>query len=154
MTCEKFINSYLEKGLLKTQKCDFKTAEKFIFRAQKELKTAESIIDIDEDTSYTTAYSAMLHAGRAFMLSKGYRPDDGQQHKTVCEFTSEFLGEEYKIIVKKFDEMRKKRNNLVYDISISVSKTEATNVLNMAKAFIELIAGILKKENPQIKFDF
>lgn len=154
MTYEDFIKNCLAKGLVKKQKHDFMASEKFIAKAYKDLKGAQAMLDIDEEIAYTIAYTAMLHAGRAFMLSKGFRPADGQQHKTVCNFMGEFLGEKYRIIVRKFDEMRKKRNILIYDISLAVSRTESTDVMNTAKEFIKLVSDIIKKENPQMKFDF
>lgn len=154
MIYKEFINTYLEKGLIKKQKTDFKAAEKFIAKAYRDLKTAEAVLNINEDVAYTTAYTAMLYVGRAFILSKGFRPDDGAQHKTVCDFTAKFLGDDYKIIVKKFDDMRKKRNILIYDVSLSVSRTETDDIMRTAKEFIKLISDMIKKENPQIKFNF
>ena len=154
MPYDEFIKTYTEKGLIKKQKQDFQSAEKFVMKAHKDLRAAQATPDIDEDIAYTIAYSAMLHAGRAFMLSRGLRPADGQQHKTVCEFTAKNFGDEYKIIAKRFNDARKKRNILIYDISLSVSKTETVSIMLAAKEFIELISGIIKKENPQLKFDF
>lgn len=40
MTYKKFTEDYLANGLLKRQKPDFKSAEKLILRAQKDLQTA------------------------------------------------------------------------------------------------------------------
>jgi uncharacterized protein (UPF0332 family) len=92
MTYEKFLEEFLAKGLLRRQKSDLRAAEKLLLRAYKDLKTAKANLDIDEGIAYTVAYLAMLHAGRAFILLKGFRPADGYQHKTVVEFMSHFLG--------------------------------------------------------------
>ena len=61
-----------------------------IKRRYKELKAKDtkSRSDSDRRATYLLAYMAMLKTGRALMFLKGYRPDDGAQHKTVVEMTS------------------------------------------------------------------
>jgi len=152
MTYEKFLEESLSKGLLRTQKSDLRAVEKLILRAYKDLKTAKANLDIDEGIAYTVAYLAMLHAARAFILLKGFRPADGYQHKTVVEFVSYFLGDEFKAITEQFDRMRRKRNIFTYEVDISISKSEAINALSMAARFVDLIKGIIRKENPQMEF--
>jgi len=154
MTYEKFLEESLSKGLLRKQKADIRAVEKLILRGHKDLKTAKANLDIDEGIAYTVAYLGMLHAARAFILLKGFRPADGYQHKTVVEFISHFLGREFKVIVEQFDRMRRKRNIFTYEIDISISKSEASNALDKAKRFVDLIKGIIQKENPQMDFKF
>lgn len=154
MNYEKFIEEYLNKGLLKKQKASFPAVEKLINRSLKDLKAAKANLTIDEGIAYTVAYLAMLHAGRAFMLLKGFRPSDGYQHKTVVEFMSYALRDEYKNIVERFDRMRRKRNIFTYEIDISISKTEADGALETAVKFVDLIKEAIKKENPQTHFRF
>ena len=154
MTYEKFLEESLSKGLLGKQEADLRAVEKLILRAHKDLKTAKANLDIDEGIAYTVAYLAMLHTARAFILLKGFRPADGYQHKTVVEFMSHFLGREFKVIVEQFDRMRRKRNIFTYEIDISISKSEASNALEKAKRFVDLIKGIIQKENPQMGFKF
>lgn len=154
MTYEEFIDEYLNKGLLKRQHSEFFAVEKIILRANKDLETAKANLEIDEGVAYTIAYLAMLHAGRAFMLLRGFRPADGYQHKTVVEFMSYCLGEEYKNIVEHFDRIRRKRNAFIYEIDVSISETETKNALDTAVKFVNLIKDIIKKNNPQIEFKF
>lgn len=154
MTYEEFLEKSLSDGLLKRQKLDLRAVEKLILRAGKDLKTAKANLDIDEGIAYTVAYLVMLHAARAFLLLKGFRPADGYQHKTVVEFMSHFLGKEFKTIVEQFDRMRRKRNIFTYEIDISISKSEASNALDRATMFVNLVKGIIQKENPQMEFNF
>lgn len=154
MTYEKFIEEYLSKGLLKEQKPSFPAVEKLINRSLKDLKAAKANLSIDEGIAYTVAYLAMLHAGRAFMLLKGFRPDDGYQHKTVVEFMAHVLGGECKAIIERFDRMRRKRNIFTYEVDGVISKTEADGAFETAVKFVELIKETIKKENPQAHFKF
>ena len=154
MIYEKFVDEYLSKGLLKKQQSSFLSVEKLINRSAKELIAAKANLAIDEGIAYTVAYLAMLHAGRAFMLLKGFRPDDGYQHKTVVEFMSCVLGAEYENIVERFDRMRRKRNIFTYEIDISISKTEADGAFETAVKFVDLIKETVKRESPQAHFKF
>ena len=154
MSYEKFVEEYLVKGLLKKEKSSFNAVEKNILRSEKDLKTAKVNLKIDEGIAYAVAYLAMLRAGRAFMLLKGFRPADGYQHKTVVEFMGQCLGEEYKNMVDRFDRMRRKRNIFTYEIDISISYTEAENAFDTATKFTDLIKEIIKRDNPQEHFKF
>jgi uncharacterized protein (UPF0332 family) len=115
-----------------------------ILRAEKDLKAAKENLKIDEEISYTVSYTAMLHAARAFILSKGYRPADGYQHKTSVEFMAEFLEDKHKSIVEHFDRMRRNRNSFTYEVSISISMTEAENAITAGSKFVELIKGLIE----------
>ena len=149
MTYKQFIDEYSSKGLLKPQTPSLHAAKKIIQRASQELLAAKANLVIDEAIAYTVAYLAMLHAGRALMLVKGFRPIDGYQHKTVVEFTSHVLGDEFKAIVAHFDTMRRKRNIFTYEVDITISKTEAKNAIETAKEFVAIIDKAIKTHDPQ-----
>lgn len=154
MAYDNFIKEYLEKGLLKEQKCSIAGVEKIIRRSEKDLKTAKANLTIDEGIAYTVAYLAMLRASRAYILLKGFRPSDGYQHKTTVDFIDQFLGKDYRDIIDYFDRMRRKRNIFTYEIDVSISKIEATNAFNTAEKFVTLIKDVIRKENPQQSFNF
>lgn len=88
------------------------------------------------------------------MLLKGFRPSDGYQHKTVVDFISKCLGEEYKSITERFDRMRRKRNIFTYEVDIEISRTEAEGALDSAVKFVTVIKNIMKDESPQEHFKF
>lgn len=154
MTYDKFVNEYLSKGLIQKQKTSITDVERLLIRSTKDLKTAKANLKIDEGIAYSVAYLAMLRAGRAFMLLKGFRPSDGYQHKTVVEFVRQVLGNEYSALIKHFDRMRRKRNLFTYEIDIAVSYAEAENALRSAETFVDLIMELVKRENPQGQFKF
>ena len=96
MTFKDFIGKYKTLGFIKEQKVNFKGIENLVVRAYKEIKIAQANVTIDEGTAFTIAYTSMLHAGRALMFVKGFRPSNGYQHKTVVDFTAIVLGTEFK----------------------------------------------------------
>jgi len=153
MSYDKFVEEYLSKSLIKKQEVGFDQIDKMIKQANKELNTCIKILEISSELSYTSAYSAMLYAGRALMLLKGYRAIGVNKHKTVVEFIGVYVGEDYKILMEKFDNMRKKRNLLTYEPwRLNISKTDAENAIKLAKEFVFFIMDKVKEENPQIEF--
>ena len=155
MTSDDFLNEYIEKKLIKPERIGFDQIEKVIKSAQRDLEVAEKLLSIDEGHSYETAYTAMLHAGRAFVFIKGFRPSANFQHKTVAAFTAHFLGHKYKALIEKFDYMRKSRNNFIYEPwKFHVSMTDAKGALKSAQEFIEFIKDEIKREQPQVNFKF
>jgi len=155
MNSNKFLNDLLEKKLIKTEKISVNQIEKLIQAAEKKLEASEKTIEIDEACSYEMAYNAMLHAARAFVFIKGFRPTTNFQHKTVVSFTEHFLGVEYRALTAKFDYMRKNRNKFIYEPwKLHLSKTDTQKALQSAGKFIEIIKKEIKKIDPQKRFKF
>lgn len=155
MTSKEFLNEYIDKKLIKSEKIGIDQIEKVIKAAHKNLDVAEKMLSIDEGHAYETAYTAMLHAARAFVFVKGYRPTTNSQHKTVVDFTAHFLGDKYKILIDKFDYMRKNRNRFIYEPwKFHVSATDTKGALKSAREFVEIIKEVIKKESPQQHFKF
>ena len=144
----------LNQGLIKRQKVDFSQIEALLLRARKDIVAAKANLEIDEEVTYNYAYLAMLRCGRSIVFMKGYRSVDGQQHKTIIELSGEILGEEFKNIIKKFDYMRRKRNQFTYDPFLPVSKIEAENALKTAEEFVTIVLKLIQKENPQLRLGF
>lgn len=118
-------------------------------RAQRDLRTAKANLKIDEEWAYTIAYHAMLRAGRAFMFACGYRPRGKDQHKTVVEFCSETLGKDFQHLTTRFNRMRMKRHDFIYDPQRPIPKTEAAKSLESAEQFVQEIVQRIEKLNPQ-----
>jgi uncharacterized protein (UPF0332 family) len=154
MSYEEKIKLLLNQGLIKKQKIDFPHIEALLFRAKKDLFVAKSTLEIDEEATYNYAYLAMLRCGRAIVFLKGYRSTDGQQHKTIIELSGEILGKGFKNLIKKFDRMRRKRNQFTYDPFLPVSKVEAEIALKTAEDFVDKTFKKMKKENPQLRLNF
>lgn len=134
---------------LKKEQFDFEEIVKTINRADKDIESAKLLLSKGfDEVSYKIAYEAMLLAARALVYSYGYRPRVQGSHKIVVEFTKEVLGNEFAVLTKRFDRMRKKRHQLVYEAK-SVSKTEAINAVDSAIVFIKEIKTTIQEKNPQ-----
>jgi uncharacterized protein (UPF0332 family) len=118
-------------------------------QAQRDLRTAKANLKIDEEWAYTIAYHAMLRAGRAFMFASGYRPRGRDQHKTMVEFCSESLGKDFQFLTARFNRMRLKRHDFIYQPERPIPRTEAAKSLESAEQFVQEIMRRIEKLNPQ-----
>lgn len=150
----KLIERLLKEGKLRKQKAGIVQVEALLKQSILDLQEAQKTLPIAERATYVMAYMAMLKAGRALLLSKGYVPDDGAQHRTVVEITSAILGKNYREITDQFETMRRKRNEMTYEAGILVSKKESHKAFKDGIQLLKQILIEVKKENPQLELDF
>jgi uncharacterized protein (UPF0332 family) len=115
--------------------------------AHRDLLTAEKNLAEAPDWAYSIAYNSVLQASRALMLREGFRPRGGEQHATVVEFISEKLGSTHANQVHLFDQMRRKRHRVIYEVAGLVSKTEAEQAVTFAKEFVEEINEMINSQS-------
>jgi uncharacterized protein (UPF0332 family) len=107
--------------------------------SERDLVTASKNLDDAADWAYTIAYNAVLQASRALMLHAGFRPRGGEQHATVVEFMEEYGAGRFEKQARLFDQMRRKRHRLVYEVAGLVSRAEAQQAIAFAQGFFENI---------------
>lgn len=137
------------KGLIRETKINFKQIYDFLLRSRQDLQTSKSNLSIDEAWSYAIAYHAMLRAGRSLMMSFGYRPLGKDQHATVVRFTSIVFGNEFKKLIHKFDRMRRKRHNFIYEPNRPIPRQEAEQAIADAEELLKQIRFVVKNKDPQ-----
>lgn len=147
---KKIYQNLVEQGALKEEKINFSQVVKVLRKAQNSLVSAKILLaESQEENAYELAYEAMLSAGRALTFSHGLRPRTQGSHKIVIEFAALILENDFAVLIKKFDRMRKTRHYLIYGAGFSISKTEAENAIKSASEFMEKVNVIIKKKNPQ-----
>lgn len=151
---DKLINRLAREGKIREQKAGIVQIEALLKEAISDLKEAGKIAKLAERATYILAYMAMLKAGRAIMLLKGYLPDDGGQHKTVVELTSFMLGDKYRDLTDQFERMRRKRNKMTYEAGELISKQEAHKAFSSALGLVEQVLEKVKSQNPQLELKF
>lgn len=139
------------QGLIGKIEISYEKVNLQLKNALKDIRSAQK--DEDDEWVYTKCYTALLRAGTALILSKGYRPKGSSHHKIVVDVASLILGQKYKTLVRSFDRMRRKRNQFIYEGDISISKTEAKNSLKNAEKLVNHIILLVKKQNPQYEFE-
>ena len=139
----------LKDHLIKKQRPDLEQIKSQLIRAEKDLQTAESVIPIDLTWSFAIAYHAMIRAGRALMFSRGYLPTTKNSHKTIMEFTGSILGDKYKDLMLRFNRMRRKRHDFIYDSQNHTTLSEATSAIKTARELIDKIRGLTVAEKSE-----
>ncbi|MFA6171178.1 MAG: HEPN domain-containing protein [Patescibacteria group bacterium] len=148
---KKTLENLAKAGFLQKEKgIRFDQIIKRIERAGRDLLNAKLLIGSDKIGAYRMAYDAMLQAGIALVFFYGYRPKVKGFHKTVVESAEAIIGASYSSIIKEFDQMRKNRHEIIYDVGI-VSDTEADESIKTAENFIGEIKNYINKHNPQKK---
>ena len=142
MTYEKLI----KQGRIKAYDTSEKEIQRLLEIASRDLSTAENTIEIDPDWAYNISYNAMLQSSRALMLRKGFRPRGPSQNATVVQFVKQTLGGEHRNFVSLFDQMRRKRNRLVYDVPSLIGKKECQETISLAHEFVTLLNNLIKQE--------
>ena len=143
-----------KEGKIRKQKAGIVQVEALLKEAILDLGEAKKITQLASRATYLLAYMAMLKAGRALLLFKGYVPDDGAQHKTVVDVTSIILGDKYRNLTEQFETMRRKRNEITYEAGILLTKSEAEKAFLDAIALIKKILSEVKSQNPQLELKF
>lgn len=91
----------------------------------------------------------MLRCGRALMYASGYRPRGKDQHKTVVEFCATVLGKEYEDLTTRFNRMRIKRHDFIYDPERPIPRNEAEKSLEAAAKFVQEIEEKIRQMSQQ-----
>ncbi|MFH0799019.1 MAG: HEPN domain-containing protein [Pseudomonadota bacterium] len=137
----------LKSGKIKKQRVSSDEIERALSRAERDLKTAHSVMAGDWDWGFAIAYNAVLQASRAFMFAEGFRPASYEGHKNTFAFMLIAMGKTYEDLITYFDRVRNKRNQAMYDVAGMISETEAKNLFKMAVDFVALVKKILKEKN-------
>ncbi len=135
----------IKQGLIKAYNASEKEIRSLLEIASRDLSTAENMVSINPDWAYNISYNAMLQSSRALMLRKGFRPRGSSQHATVVQFVKQTIGEEHRNLAALFDQMRRKRNRLVYDVASLVGKKECEEALSLAHEFVALLNNLINQ---------
>jgi uncharacterized protein (UPF0332 family) len=127
----------LQQGRIRRYQARPQEVARLLQVAARDLATADKLLPEDVDWTFNIVYNAVLQAARALVLHEGFRPRGAAQHRTIVLFCQEALGPEGRRQVNLFDQMRRKRHRLVYEMVGLVSRQEAEQSLIFARAFVE-----------------
>src|SRR5215467_11966242 len=112
------------------QRINIKQIEAFQKSAARKLSAAQKTLQIDEEAAYEIAYEAMIKASLAFIFAHGQRIRiQVGHHKAIIEFCEQNLGPQHLSLLHVFDRMRRKRNQVFYDIG-AITQSEAKNAVD------------------------
>jgi uncharacterized protein (UPF0332 family) len=136
----------LKQGRMKEYTATSSEVQQLLKVAVRDLNAAAHNLDGAPDWAYTMAYNAILQVSRALMLYSGYRPRGSDQHATVVEFVKEALGAAHENQTYLFDQMRRKRHRVIYEVAGLISKNEAEQAITFSKEFVKQITAMITKQ--------
>ena len=148
------IKRLLDEKRLESFKVERSQVAKHIESAFLDLKEARATFLVSDKAAYLFAYTAMLKIGRALLFLKGYRPKGQGQHEAVIHTAGFVLGKGFESLTRQFNQMRQKRNKLIYDIGGLVSHTESEEAFLAAEKYLEKVRQVMEAEDPQLKLGF
>ncbi|HEY6347856.1 MAG TPA: hypothetical protein VI636_00460 [Candidatus Angelobacter sp.] len=81
----------------------------------------------------------MIKVSLAFILAHGQRIRiQVGHHKAIIEFCEQNLGPHHVSLLHIFDRMRRKRNQVFYDVG-AITQSEAKNAVDAAEKYLKLI---------------
>ena len=151
MPLENLLNNLLKEGKLKKQDTEMDYLNNLLFAAKRNFEAAALVKSKIDEAAYKLVYDGLLQIGRVIVLLNGYRPADGEQHKTTFSAAGIILGEEYRDLIDKIQRYRIKRNNCVYDPKGLISKSETEAIFKTSHEFWRKVRTYLETKNPQLK---
>ncbi len=143
-----------DNGRLELIQIERAQVAKLVGGAYQDLKEARITFSVSDRAAYLFAYTAMLKIGRALLFLKGYRPKGFGQHTTVIEAADFLLGKGFSSLTQQFDQMRKKRNLLMYDVGVLISHAETEEAFKVAERYLDKVREFMEKQDAQLRFDF
>lgn len=138
---------FLRDSRVKKVTPDLQQIEHQLKRARRDLVTAGSLLPVDLTWAFAIAYHAMIRASRALMYSKGYIPAGEQSHKTIIQFAGSTLGSEFSDLMGRFNRMRRRRHEFIYESRNRITRREAQTALETAERLVEEIISLVRKEH-------
>jgi len=152
MSSKNLLAELLKEGKIKRQGTDINYLNGLLSSARQNFLSARYNFDGGfHETAFKSAYDGLLQISRTVLLLNGYRPDDGEQHKTTFTVAGAILGEKFKELVERIDRYRIKRNRAIYQPIDFLSKSEAEGILEVAENYWNGVKDYLKKKNNQLE---
>lgn len=147
---ESLLNRLIREGKIKKQSTTPSQLNHLLNAARRNFKAAEIMRGQIDEAAFKLFYDGLLQIARLILLINGYRPDDGEQHKTTFFVAGEFLGSEFRDLTNKAQKFRIKRNLCIYDPTGFVGSKETEAIHLTAQHFWRIVQKYLKDRHPQM----
>jgi hypothetical protein len=138
------------EGKLRRQAAEIDYLRDLLAAARRNFTAGRLLLDNADEAAFKLYYDGLLQVSRAVLLLRGYRPDDGEQHRTTFLAAGEILGSRFEEMIRKIQKYRIKRNCCLYDPKDIIGPSEAAAIQRTAQEFWSQVREYLKHENPQL----
>ena len=151
MTSESSLTRLEREGKLRRQTADLGFLNDLLDAARRNFEAAHVLQGKVDEAAFKLYYDGLLQVSRVVLLTAGYRPDDGEPHKTTFQAAGEILGPDFADLIRKIQKYRVKRNDCVYEPRGLIGRSEAEAIHQTARVFWAKVRARLEKENPQLR---
>jgi hypothetical protein len=134
------IDAHIARGAIEHVPASREAAEAELVRARTHLASARRLLDSDPEGAYTLAYDGARRALAAVLQNQGLRVTSRGGHVTVYEAVLAQLEPPLGALLRPFNRMRARRNEVAYRSSEAPSMTaeDVTADLSKVEALIEV----------------
>ncbi|MEV6874761.1 hypothetical protein [Amycolatopsis sp. NPDC051128] len=134
------IDAHIARGAIEHVPASREAAEAELVRARTHLASARRLLDSDPEGAYTLAYDGARRALAAVLQNQGLRVTSRGGHVTVYEAVLAQLDPPLGSLLRPFNRMRARRNEVAYRSSEAPSMTaeDVTADLSKVEALIEV----------------
>jgi len=151
MTSESSLTRLEREGKLRRQSPDLGYLNDLLDAARRNFEAARIVQGKVDEAAFKLYYDGLLQVSRVVLLTAGYRPDDGEQHRTTFRAAGEILGPDFADLIRKIQKYRIKRNECVYEPTGLLGMSETDAIHQTAKAFWAKVRAHLERKNPQLR---
>lgn len=151
MTSKSLLADLQREGRLCRQTAAPAQLEGLVEAARRNFEAARTVQGQIDEAAFKLYYDGLLQIGRVVLLSAGYRPSDGDQHKTTFQAAGEILGPDFEDLIRKLQKFRIKRNDCVYEPTGLLGKSEVEAIGKTATVFWAAVKTHIGKTNPQLE---
>ncbi|MGW4064901.1 hypothetical protein ACWEGE_41900 [Amycolatopsis sp. NPDC004747] len=142
------IDALLARGSLERVPASREAAEAEIARARTHVASARQLLDSDPEGAYTLAYDGARRALAAVLQNQGLRATSRGGHVTVYEAVLAQLDPPLGPLLRPFNRMRARRNEIAYRSSEAPSVTPEDVTADVAK--VDELIGLAEKTIPNM----
>ena len=151
MSSSDLLERLIKEGKIRKQSAGLDYLDGLLISAKRNFDAAALLKGKIAEGAFKLFYDGLLQIGRVILLINGYRPDDGEQHKTTFLVAGELLGKDFAELIKKIQKYRVKRNICLYEPKDLITAMEVDALYQVSKEFWSKARKYLKKRNPQLK---
>jgi uncharacterized protein (UPF0332 family) len=135
-------------GKFKAQKTSKSEISRLLVIFERDMADAQ-ITNLSTDRCFTTAYNAALMVSIAALAASGYRASNEGHHYWTIQSLAFTLGIDTKMI-DIFNRFRQKRNISDYERTGLISKTEASEIIELAARLRIVLEEWLRINHPDL----
>jgi len=151
MSLKSLLNRLIREGKLRKQDTDIAYLQNLLDAAKRNFNAGSLIKGKVDDAAFKLFYDGLLQLGRVILLLNGFRPVDGEQHKTTFKVAGEFLGKDFVELINKIQRYRIRRNDSIYDPTALISRVETEAIHKTAQEFWRRTRLYLSEKDAQLR---